>query len=82
MNVLIGNLPGDTSDQEVLEILQGHGVPVTEVTLTNEGNPDVALAVVGLDTDHAGAEALVKMLHGRQWKGRTLRAQTTALFTQ
>jgi RNA recognition motif-containing protein len=82
MNVVIGNLPGNTSEQEVLEILKEHGVPVTEVKLTNEGNTDVAVAVVGLDTDRAGAAALVKMVHGKQWKGRTLRARAMALFTK
>ncbi|HHH40111.1 MAG TPA: RNA-binding protein [Sedimenticola sp.] len=81
MNVLISNLPGDTSEEEVLEILKEHGVPVTKVTLDNEGNRERAVAVVEMDTDHAGAKALANMVNGRFWKGRTLSAQPMAVFT-
>lgn len=81
MNVIIGNLPGNTGEHEVRDILREHGVPVTEVTLTNEGNEDVAVAVVALDTDHVGAEALVRMVDGKHWRGRTLHARTATFFT-
>ncbi len=81
MNVVIKNLPGDTSEAEVQEILKEHGVPLKKVKVNNEGNPDIAVAVIALDTDHAGAEALVKMVDGKYWRGRTLHARTMTLFT-
>jgi len=81
MNVVIRNLPDNTSEEEIGELLKEHGVPVTDVTLTNEGDEDRYLAVVALDTDHAGATALVKMLDGRFWRGKTLKVRAQTLFT-
>ena len=81
MNVLISNLPGDVTAENVEEILKEHGVPVRDVTLSKEGNPDDCDAVVDLDTDHAGANALAKMVDGKYWRGRTLRARPLVAFS-
>ena len=57
MNVVIRNLPDNTSEEEIGELLKEHGVPVTDVSLTNEGDEERYVAVVALDTDHAGANS-------------------------
>ncbi len=81
MNVMISNLPGDVTEEEIEEILKEHGVPVSGLTLNNEGDADRVTAVVELDTDHAGAKALASMVNGKFWKGRTLSAQAMVVFT-
>lgn len=81
MNVIITNLPDNTSEEEIGELLKEIGVPVTGVTLTNEGDEERFVAVVALDTDQSGATALVKMLHGKLWRGKTLEAIAQTLFT-
>ena len=81
MNVLIRNLPDDISEAEIRELLKEHGVPVTDVTLTREGDAERLVAVVGLDTDNAGAQALVKMVDGKYWRERTLSARAMTHFT-
>ena len=81
MNVVIRNLPDNTSEDEIAELLKEHGVPVTDVTLTNEGDEQRFVAVIALDTDHAGASALVKMLDGKFWRGKTLKARAQTFFT-
>ncbi|HHH44788.1 MAG TPA: RNA-binding protein [Gammaproteobacteria bacterium] len=81
MNVVIRNLPQGSSEEEIRELLQEHGVPVTSVTLTNEGNAENCVAVLALDTNRAGADALVKMLDGKFWRGKTLAARAQNMFT-
>ena len=81
MNVVIENLPDNTSEAEIRELLQEHGVPVTKVTLTSEGDAERLVAVVALDTDNAGAQALVKMVDGRYWREHTLAARAMTHFT-
>ncbi len=81
MNVIINQLPPDTSEEEIRQILSEHGVPVVSVKLTAEGNPDYQAAVVKLDTDHAGAQGLANALDGRVWRGHRLRARPLVFFT-
>ncbi|HED18322.1 MAG TPA: RNA-binding protein [Gammaproteobacteria bacterium] len=81
MNVVIRNLPKDTSENEIQALLKEHGVPVTKVTLTNKGNAELCVAVVALDTNRAGADALVGMVDGKFWHGKTLAARTQNMFT-
>ena len=78
MNVVIRNLPDNTSEEEIDGLLKEHGVPVSDVTLTNEGDEERYVAVVALDTD---ATALVKMLDGKFWRGQTLKARAQTFFT-
>ena len=81
MNVVIRDLPDNTSEEEIDGLLKEIGVPVTDVTLTNEGDKERYIAVVALDTDSAGAKALVKILDGKFWRGKTLRARAQTFFT-
>ncbi len=81
MNVVITNLPENSSEEEIREILQEHGVPVTSITLSNEGNAENCVAVVALDSNRAGAEALAGMVNGKFWRGKTLAARAQSLFT-
>jgi len=81
MNVVISNLPGDVSEEEVMESLKEAGVPVGELTFTNEGDPEQGTVIVSMDTSHAGANALAKMVNGKLWKGRRLEAQVMHEFT-
>lgn len=81
MNVVIRNLPDDTTRDEIHEILKEHGVPVTAVTMNNEGDEQRLVAVVAMDSDSAGAAALVKMVDGKFWRGKTLKARAMTMFT-
>ncbi len=81
MNVLIRNLPGDVSEEEVMEALKEAGVPVEELKFTNEGNEELGTVIVAMDTSHAGAAALAKMVNGKLWKGRRLEALVMQSFT-
>lgn len=81
MNVVIRNLPDGTTRDEIVEILKEHGVPVTAVTMNNEGDEQKLVAVVAMDTDQSGAAALVKMVDGKFWKGKTLHARAMTMFT-
>ncbi len=81
MNVLIRNLPGNVSEEEVMDALKEAGVPVEELTLTNEGDEERGTVIVSMDTSHAGAVALAKMVHGKIWKDRRLEAQVLQEFT-
>ena len=81
MNVLIRNLPGNVSEEEVMEALKESGVPVEELTLTNEGNEELGTVIVSMNTSRAGANALAKMVNGKLWKGRRLEALVMQEFT-
>ena len=81
MNVLIRNLPGNVSEEEVMEALKESGVPVEELTLTNEGNEELGTVIVSMNTSRAGANALAKMVNGKLWKGRRLEALVMQAFT-
>ena len=81
MNVLIRNLPGDVSEEEVMEALKEAGVPVEDLTFTNEGNQELGTVIVSMDTSHAGATALAKMVNGKLWKDRRLEALVMQEFT-
>ena len=81
MNVLIRNLPGNVTEEEVMEALKESGVPVEELTLTNEGDEELGTVIVSMDTSHAGANALAKMVNGKLWKGRRLEALVLQTFT-
>ncbi len=81
MNVLIRNLPGDVSEEEVMEALKEAGVPVEGLTFTNEGNQELGTVIVSMDTSHAGATALAKMVNGKLWKDRRLEALVMQEFT-
>ena len=81
MNVVIRNLPDDTSEDKIRDLLKEHGVSVTKVILTNEGDAERHVAVIELDTDRTGADALVSMVDGKFWRSKTLRARTQNMFT-
>jgi len=81
MNVVISNLPGNATEEEVMEALKEAGVPVEELTLTNEGDPEQGTVVVSMNTSHAGANALAKMVNGKLWKDRRLEARVMQEFT-
>ena len=81
MNVLISNLPGNVSEEEVREALKEIGAPVEELTFTNEGDQEQGTLIVSMDTSHAGANALAKMVNGKLWKGRRLEALVMQSFT-
>ena len=76
MKLWIGNVPPDTSDEDLRTLLKKYGgVDVTSVERVAEdgSRPAVILEVV------AGQEAMYKItqrLNGLYWKGKSLTAQS------
>lgn len=72
MKIRIANLPADTSEDEIRDLLAGSD-DVKSIDLIAEGDSESPVAVVEFSTDAAG-EGLVQLINGRHWKGVTLRA--------
>ncbi|MCC7486630.1 MAG: RNA-binding protein [Burkholderiales bacterium] len=71
MRIVIGNLPGDVTEEGIREALNAFA-PVDAIRLVKEsGTPT---AVIELEVPRPQAEALAKRIHGRLYKGRELRA--------
>jgi hypothetical protein len=80
MKLVIGNLPPETTAEELASALAEHGIEST-VTLNTEGNPDKVTAIVVVpDMDRPTADRLALRISGIHHKGRTLRA-FVPLFT-
>ncbi|MCK5354083.1 MAG: RNA-binding protein [Methyloprofundus sp.] len=81
MQVIISNLPPETTKDMLLEEIQERHIQIVDLTLETSGNPDNITAIVKLDTGHAGAAALEKRVHGKYWHGRVLTAYAMRAFT-
>jgi hypothetical protein len=71
MRIVIGNLPDTVTEEGIREAL-GSFAPAEKIKLVKEGGePSV---VIEMETTRAGAEALAKRIHGKQYEGKALRA--------
>ncbi len=80
MQVIISNLPPDTSKEMLLEEIQKRNIKIVDITFEKAGDPDKVSAIITLDTGHAGASALEKRVNGKYWHGRILRAYALTGF--
>jgi len=81
MQVIISNLPPETTKEMLLEEIQQRHIQIVDITLETSGNPDNISAIIKLNTGHAGAAALEKRVHGKYWHGRMLSAYVMREFT-
>ena len=81
MNVVISNLPGDVTEELLLERLQERNITIKKITLSRAGNSKRCSAILSLDIGHAPAVAMAKRIDGLYWHGRFLRAHVMVEFT-
>ena len=74
MQVIISNLPPETTKEMLLEEIQERYIQIVDLKLETAGDPDKVTAIITLDTGHAGATALEKRVNGKYWHGRILKA--------
>ena len=74
MQVIISNLPPETTKEMLLEELQKRTIQIVDLEFEKAGDPDKVSAIISLDTGHAGASALEKRVNGKYWNGRILKA--------
>ena len=80
MQVIISNLPPETTKEMLLEELQKRHIKIVDLEFEKAGDPNKVSAIVSLDTGHAGASALEKRVNGKYWNGRLLKAYTLQDF--
>ncbi|TJZ79056.1 RNA recognition motif domain-containing protein [Chitiniphilus eburneus] len=81
MQMMLGNLPPDTTIDDVRELLESLGVPgVSEITVS-AGLGERANALVKLDeaVSSAAVSAICGQLNGHHWKGHDITASHTNL---
>ncbi|WP_255990792.1 RNA recognition motif domain-containing protein [Chitinolyticbacter albus] len=76
MQMMIGNLPPGTSEDDVRTLLDELGVPGVEEIKVSDG-PERTGALVKLDLGDIAVAAVCKQLNGHHWNGRDLTANHT-----
>lgn len=71
MKVRISNLPGDTNEDDIRELLDSSD-DIRGIELMTEGDDESPAAIVDMENDAAG-EGAIQLLNGRNWKGSILR---------
>ncbi|NOQ15888.1 MAG: hypothetical protein GQ581_02405 [Methyloprofundus sp.] len=82
MQVIISNLPPETTKAIIWEELQKRNIKITDVAIENAGDPDKITAIISLDTGEIGAAALEKRVNGKYWHGRILSAYALKEFSE
>jgi len=81
MQVIISNLPPETTKEMLLDEIQQRNIQIVDVEFEKAGDPDKVSAIIFLDTGHAGASALEKRVNGKYWHGRILSAYALTDFS-
>ena len=68
--VIVGNLPTDTTVDEVTQALKKRGWPILSVARVTEGDADKRGFVVDVDLDAATVKTLTSRKRQRTYKGR------------
>lgn len=79
MYVRIGNLPPDTTVEEIREYV-GDSPEFQDIKISNEGNAENVVAFLQVDTTHAGAEAIAEAINDSFYKERRLNAFAMTLM--
>lgn len=80
MQLMLDNLPPDTTQEDLLALLAELGIPTPTALSIAPGLRDRPSAAIDFDLEHADMEAMVKLLNGHAWKTHILHATHTTLF--
>ncbi len=75
MNILIGGLPDETNKSELRQMLEALGCPVVAIRLFESSYHNRGTAVVELNTNELGCNAMAKQINGHYWHVHKLRAE-------
>ena len=79
MEILVQDLPGDTTEEQLREYLRPFG-DINSLTLTNEGNNSRATATVDMPVSAAIGEVIVERIRQKPFNGHNLRAEVLLFF--
>lgn len=79
MEILVRDLPGDVSEQELREYLAPFG-DIDSISMSNEGNHQRTSATVEMPVSSAVGEVICERIRHRPFKGHALRAETLLFF--
>jgi len=79
MEILIRDLPGDVSEQELCEYLTPFG-DIDHISMTNAGNHQRTSATVEMPVSSAVGEVICERIRHRPLRGHALRAETLLFF--
>lgn len=70
--VLVGNLPPETTEEEVKQLFAEIGAEAEVLKMSGEGGADSVTATVSLDLDPTTAQIMADRARKRHFKGREL----------
>jgi hypothetical protein len=79
--VLIGNLPPDTTADEVVALFCAENARVEVLKLSDDGNPEQITATVALDVPLATAKVMADRARLAHFKGRELDVYVPQFFS-
>jgi len=79
LTVLIANLPANTTEEEVRELLENTTM-ILGIEIKHDGDPDRLTAAVEMDLDRTTAKIMKSKGTGMMFKGRTLDIYVPSLF--
>lgn len=80
MQIRINNLPAETTEEEIRELL-GNPNAVDTILVTDAGDQNNVVAWLKINGSRAAADAIVKVINQKTWKGRRLQSYA-ALFVE
>ena len=78
--VLIGNLPPDTTEEDVVELFSAENANVEVLKLSDDGTKDRVTATVALDVPQATAKVMADRARRTHFKGRELDVYVPQFF--
>ena len=81
MYVRVGNLPPDTTVEEIRAFV-GDSPEFQDIKISDQGNEDNIIAFLKVDTTHAGAEAIAEAINNTFYKERRLNAYAMTLLNE
>jgi len=79
LTILIANLPPETSEEEVRELLENSSM-ILAVEIKDDGNPDRLTAAVEMDLNRTTAKIMKEKGRGMRFKDRALEVYVPTLF--
>ena len=80
MQVIISNLPPETTKEMLLEELQKRNIQIVDLEFEKAGDPNKVSVIVTLGTGYVGARTLEHRVNGKYWHGRILSAYAIKEF--
>jgi len=79
MEILIGELPGDVTEEQLREYLQPFGA-IDALTMSNDGNESRTSATVDMPVSAAVAGMICEKIHKKSFDGHTPTAEVMLFF--